>query len=514
MGEYRSRRFSLLASAGLAALVLLQYAGVARLGFLHYDDNLYVTENATVLRGLTGDGVAWALSALEVSAWQPLAWLSHMLDVQLFGLDAGAHHLVSAALHALNAVLLFLALARLTGAPRRSALAAALFAVHPLHVEPVAWVSERKELLAACFGLLALRAWAAYVERPSVRRYAGVAALFACSLASKAMWVTFPALLLVLDAWPLRRRLSARLVLEKLPLLALSAAASAVAVLAQERSGALLPLERLGLADRLGGAVVGQARYLGKIFWPWPLSAYYPLPRGGPTGGAIALAALVLGIVTASCVLKRRKAPWLAAGWAWFLGTLVPVIGLVQVGSQSIADRYTYLPAIGLFLAVAWQLAAWAEARPALARPIAAATGLALVALAAVTLRQVPVWRDQVTLFEEALAVTEENPRAHHLLSQALEVEGQLGPALVNAGEAARLDPANARVQKNLGYMLYKAGRYADAVAALERAVALDPAYAEAHGNLALAYGRVGRMELAAREMGLERRLRSSSAQP
>jgi hypothetical protein len=413
---------------------------------------------------------------------------------------------VNAALHGVNSALVYLVLARLTGAPGRSLLVAALFAVHPLHVESVAWVSERKDLLSTLLGLLALWAYAAYASRPSARRHVLVAAAFAGSLMAKAMWVTLPFLLLLLDAWPLARRERwRRLVLEKVPLLALSAAASVVAVVAQ---GDALRGGEIGLGLRLGNAAVSYVRYLAKTFWPVGLALPYPHPGASlPAWQAVGAALLVLAL-TAAAVSQARARPWLPVGWLWFLGMLVPVIGLVQVGGQAMADRYTYAPSIGLFLVVAWA-GAEAAARWHATRAAQVLLAVALVALSALTWRQVGLWSDQVTLFTHAVEVTRDNGLAHLALSQGLAAQGRWPEALLHAREAARLEPRLARVRKNLGYVLYKVGLVDDAVEEFRAAIAIEPDYAEAHGNLAIALGRLGRMEEAAREMAEERRLRS-----
>ncbi len=514
-----------LALAG--ALAFATFAVYARVGghlFLHFDDDRYVTANPMVAAGLTADGVRWAFTTLSVANWHPLAWLSHMLDVWLFGMNPGAHHLMNAGLHSANAAILFLLLARITGAGWLSLVVAALFAFHPLHVESVAWISERKDLLSTLFGFLAIGAYARHAARPSLARYLIVLLLLSASLLSKAMWITAPFLFLLLDFWPLQRvdapwnpgdrrppvvpRLSAgRLVLEKLPLLALCGVVGAVALMAQAREGALNTLEQVPLLDRTANAAWSFAAYLWKTVWPASLSAWYPMREGGAAWADGAAALALLGI-TAIAVGLRRRMPWVPVGWIWYLGMLVPVIGLVQVGSQAMADRYTYVPLVGIFVLVAWSLADLARTgRARLA--LVAGTGASLIVLAAVTWTQVGVWRDQVTLFSHALDATGPSGRAHHLLSQGLIADGRWPEALIHAREAARLDPANPRAHKNLGFVLYRSGQVDLAIESLERAVALDPGYAEAHGNLAIAYGRKGRTEEAVREMRMEMQLRA-----
>ena len=524
MDPIRSRH-QRLAVAGLLALATFAlHARAGGYAFLQFDDNLYVTANPVVAAGLTTDGVRWAFTTLSVSNWHPLTWLSHMLDVQLFGLDPAAHHLVNVGLHAANAAILFLVLARLTGTGLLSVTVAALFAFHPLHVESVAWVSERKDLLSTLFGFLALAAYARHAARPSAPRLLAVLLLLAASLLSKAMWITAPFLLLLLDFWPLQRvaapwnpsdprpppspRLPvAHLLLEKAPLLLLCIAVGAVALVAQARGGALNSLEMLPLVDRAGNSASSYLAYLWKTIWPASLAAWYPMREGG-AGWSDAAAALVLLGITAAAVRLHRRMPWASVGWFWYVGMLVPVIGLVQVGSQAMADRYTYVPLIGIFVLVAWSLADLARTR---AQRVALGAGAAAVfaGLAATTWVQSGHWRDQVTLFSHALAATGPNGRAHHLLSQGYIAEGRWPEALAHALEAARLDPTNPRTHKNLGFVLYRNGRVDEAIVSLERAIAIDPAYAEAHGNLAIAYGRKGRTEDAVREMRIEMQLRA-----
>jgi tetratricopeptide (TPR) repeat protein len=481
-------------AAALALVTGALYARAATFGFVHFDDNRYLTENPVVQAGLTWRGVAWAFTAVHASNWHPLTWLSHMLDVQLFGMSPGAHHAVNVLLHAANAALLLVVLARMTGAPWRSAVVAALFAVHPLHVESVAWVAERKDVLSTFFGLLALLAYARHAERPGPRRLAVVAALFAASLLAKPMWVTLPFLLLLLDFWPLRRVAGAdggegglpgrswrELALEKLPLLALSVASSAVTVVAQHRGGALAGLD-LGLGPRLSNAAVSYLEYLGKVLWPSPLSIFYPY-RPIPAWKAAA-AVLVLLAATAGALALARRLPWLAVGWCWFVGMLVPVIGLVQVGSQSLADRYTYVPIVGLFVAVVWGAhRLLACAGPAIPALLAAA---ALLALGATTWRQLGHWSTHEALFQHALEVDPENGVAHGALSEGLREQRRFQEALAHAREAVRLEPGSVRHWNNLGVSLRELGQLAEARDALQAAVQVDPRHASSWINLAL----------------------------
>ena len=497
-----------LIAAGLFLGTLALYARVGGHPFIFFDDNRYVTENPTVKAGLTWQGVTWAFTTLHVSNWHPLTWLSHMLDVELFGVNPGPHHLVNVAFHGANAVLVFLVFLRMTGATWRSALVAALFAVHPTHVESVAWVAERKDVLSTFFGLLALLVHAGWARRGGAGRYVGVVVLFAASLLAKPMWVTLPFLLLLLDVWPLQRWASSpvpvdpeppasprrglgRLVLEKAPLLALSVASSAVTVVAQSRGGAVVNLD-LGMGARIGNAAVAWVRYLGKTAWPADLAVYYPHPAGGlPSWQAVGAAAIVL-LASVAAVLIVKRAPWLALGWFWFLGTLVPVIGLVQVGAQAMADRYTYLPTIGLYVAVAWGGTALARAWN-VKRGAAAVAGVAILSLAAVTWRQVGFWSDHVVLFEHALAVEPRSGVAVGVLSEGMRRAGRLQEAVALAEEAVALAPGTARHLNNLAISYRDLKRYAEAREVLEVAVRIDPDYPTSWLNLGLVEMDLGR---------------------
>jgi protein O-mannosyl-transferase len=487
-----SRRWYWMASVVIAAGTFLVYARVASYPFIYFDDNRYVTENPVVLRGLTSDGLRWAFTTLQVSNWHPLTWLSHMTDVELFGPAPGPAHLVNVAIHALNAVLLLLALGVMTGAPGRSAFVATLFALHPTHVESVAWVAERKDVLSTFFGLLALLAYAAWCRRAQPRQYVAFTLAFVASLLAKPMWVTLPFLLLLLDVWPLQRlagspvpveSLSVRfpprplrwLLIEKVPLLLLSAASAAVTVLAQARGGALQGLE-LGLAERLGNAAVAYVRYGWKTIWPASLAVYYPHASGGEASWAIAGATAVLIVASAFAVSQLRRMPWIAVGWFWFLGTLVPVIGLVQVGAQAMADRYTYLPTVGLCVAGTWTV--WAVASAWKAEMAARVMGLAcIVGLGWMTFVQAGYWSSHETLFRHSLELEPGSSVAHGALSEGLRRAGRTDEALAEAREAVRIAPTTARHWNNLGVSLRDARRLREALSAFRESVRLEPDY-------------------------------------
>lgn len=437
----------LLLGGALALLTVLAFLPSLGNGYVILDDPLYVTSNPEVRQGITREGAVWALTANVANNWHPLTVLSHMLDVEVFGLPPAGHHLTSLLLHLAGVLLLFEALRRMTGAVHRSALVAALFAVHPTRVESVAWISERKDVLSGLFFMLALLAYLGWVRRPSAGRYLLVALALTLGLAAKPMLVTLPCVLLLLDFWPLGRRGLGRLIREKIPLFALSAASCLVTLHYQKTS--MAPLDVLPWDLRLANAAVSYATYLGKAFLPRNLAVLYPFPMEIPawkTAGAV----LLLAAVTALAVWRARKSPWLLVGWLWFLGTLVPVIGLVQVGRQAMADRYTYLPFIGLFLAVVWGLAELTERRGALRPVLGALAILVILGLVGMTRAQTRHWRDGVTLFRHALAATGDNPLARRGLAKALAAarkEGAHGHAVRKAQprdeeDGGRLRPA------------------------------------------------------------------------
>jgi Flp pilus assembly protein TadD len=512
---------------GLAALVVAIYAQTSRFAFVNLDDPQYVTENAWVLRGLTWDGAAWALGAFHAGNWHPLTWLSHMADVQLFGPDPGWHHLVNVLLHLANTLLLFAWLRGMTGATWRSALAAALFAVHPLHVESVAWVSERKDVLSTLFWLLASMAWVRYARRPRAGAYLAALGLFAAGLTAKPMLVTLPFTLLLMDAWPLGRlarpaeratgeggRLG-RLLLEKVPFLAVAAASSAVTFAAQ-RGSALATLDAIPLGERVANAVVSAVAYLADTLWPAGLAAFYPHPAVGGGGTPAWLAAacgLVLAAITAVALRLRRRCPYLAWGWLWYLATLVPVVGIVQAGVQARADRYTYVPLIGVLVAAAWGAADLLEgalrirrgpptpsAAPSRAvRVAAAAVALAAVlGLSAAAFVQARTWRDGVALWTHALGVTERNWQAWAGLGDALAAEGRLAEAVAALEEAIRIHPRHAGAWDALATANGRLGRLDLALAQSREAVRLDPRRAPYWYNLGTTHGQLGQHEPAA----------------
>jgi Flp pilus assembly protein TadD len=478
----------------IALAVAGTYAPVRHHDFINVDDPQYVFDNPHVRDGLSGASVAWAFTTNHAGNWHPLTWLSHMADVEVHGLSPGGHHLSNVILHAANTVILFLALVRLTGAAGPSLVVAALFGLHPLRVESVAWIAERKDVLSGLFWMLALLAYARYAARPSSGRYLGVALACACGLMSKPSVVTLPIVLLLLDFWPLQRSGVRRLVLEKVPLLAMSAATAAITLLVQQQGGAVRTFDALPLGDRLSNAVAAYVSYLWKAVWPTGLAPLYPYERAIAPAGIWA-AALGLALITALLIHARRKLPFAAVGWGWYLVTLVPMIGLIQVGSQSMADRYTYLPMIGITVAVVWGLRAAAARAAAPAWLLPAASCVVIATSAFVTRQQLAHWRDGVTIWRHTVAVTDANVRAGTNLGHALGLQGRWHEALPVLEHVVRLREDDPEAQHYLGQTLAALGRHDSAVAHLQRAVGHSPEYAEAHGNLAISLATLERFD-------------------
>jgi Flp pilus assembly protein TadD len=485
-------------AALLVALVAVWvFFPVLGFGFVNYDDPAYVLDNPHVLRGLTAEDATWAFGATHASNWHPLTWLSHMADVELFGLAPGGHHGTSPVLHVVSSALLLLLVFAWTGSAGVAAAVAALFAWHPAHVESVAWVSERKDVLCALLLWLTLGAYTAYARRPPASRglirLAVVALLFALALMAKPMAVTAPFLMLLLDVWPLGRlplgvapdaaRVRALLV-EKLPLLALAALSSAVTLFAQRSAAS--SLGALPLPERLANAAAALTTYLEMLVWPAGLAVFYP-HKGAPPPLVLGGSALLLLALTWGAWRARRRFPFLLVGWLWFVGSLIPVIGLVQVGEQALADRYTYVPYVGLGLALAEGARQLVRLRVVAGRALVATGAVFLLALAPAARQQVGTWRDSVTLFRRALAVTRDNHVAERLLGTALLDAGDAAGAEPHLREAVRLRPRSVVALNALGVALMRLSRPGDAEAALEvfrRAAAADPGDPDSRNNL------------------------------
>ncbi len=483
-------------SAALVAAGAFVYAPVRHHEFVNFDDAQYVSQNHAVTGGLNGRSLSWALTTGHAGNWHPLTSLSHMLDVELYGLDPGPHHLTSAVLHVVNALLLFGLLLRMTGALFRSAFVAALFELHPLHVESVAWIAERKDVLSGLFFFLTLWAYVAYVRRPRASGYALVVVLFVLGLMAKPMLVTLPFVLLLLDVWPLGRAAEPlarrRLVVEKLPLVGLALASSVITVLVQRHAGAIKGLGVLPFDRRLATAVLAYVTYAAKAIWPSGLAAIYPYPASSPPWPILGAVAL-LAAASALTVRAAPRHPYLPVGWFWYLGTLVPVLGLVQVGSQPWADRYTYLPAIGLFIIVSWGTVDLLARRPHGNVLLGAGAAVVLAGCAITARTQVGYWRNSVALWEHALEVTAGNHRAESNLAHALARQGRLDEAMAHYVAALRIDPDFAEAHNNLGLVLADQGKVGEAMSHYAKALVVLPDYLEAHDNLGVALMGQGR---------------------
>jgi Flp pilus assembly protein TadD len=505
----------------LAVVTLALYNPVNRHPFVNYDDDRYVTENPHVRQGLTADTFVWALTSTEVANWHPLTWMSHALDYSLFRLNPAGHHFTSVLLHAINVILLFLLLAWATGRAGPSLFVAALFAVHPMNVESVAWIAERKNVLCALFFFLALWAYGWYVRQPNWKRYLAVAALFVAALAAKAMVITLPFVLLLLDDWPLHRVAArdresgqiptfswSRLVLEKLPLLALSAVSAVVAMRAQQASGAVRSTTQFSFGVRLADAIYAYAMYLWKMVWPARLAPLYPHPGDSLAAWQVATAALILIAITAF-VMRFRNHRYLLVGWFWFLGTLVPVIGFVQIGDAAMADRYAYIPLIGIFVMIAFGIADWAEQRKPGWWPAIPALAV-ILALALTTHRQIGYWQSSYDLWVHALAVTQNNFIAEDNLGGALLLEGKEEEAHPHFEAAARINPRDPMSRSNLGTYFQTHNQLREAVTEYEAAIALtsDPGLlAGTYVNLGAAQRALGEDDAAREDLQQSLRL-------
>jgi len=473
-------------------------------GFVNFDDPDYVTANPHVQGGLTWGAVKWAFGNMEQAAyWAPLMWLSHMLAWQWFGLNPWGHHLMNVLLHAASVALVFLLFQRMTRAMWRSLILAALFGWHPLRVESVAWIAERKDVLSTLFWMLTLLAYLKYVEAGRIQNskskvwYGAALAMYVLGLMSKAMLVTLPFVLLLLDYWPLERLKPGRvwqLVMEKIPFFALATGASIVTFVAQNQGGAVATFESLPLEARVGNALISYCRYLGKIFWPADLAVYYPHPGYWPLAEVMSAGMFLCGI-TVLLFVKRREYPYLLMGWFWFVGTLVPVIQLVQSGGQAIADRFTYVPSLGVLILIIWGVPelvrGWHQQKPALW----VLGSVAIILCLTLTRQQLGYWKNGETLFRHTLEVTSDNELAHNNLGFALDKEGQIDEAMIQFQEAIRLKPDYAEAHYNLGVACLERDQTDEAMIQFQEAIRFYPDYALAHNNLGYALVRKGRTD-------------------
>ncbi len=499
----RSRLTALAICLGLILAILAIYAQVVHFDFINYDDPGYVVENAAVRNGLTFSGLRWAFTSVVLGCWTPVTLLSHMLVCELFGVSSGMHHVVNVLLHMLAALLLFASLHRATGALGRSGFVAFVFALHPLHVGSVVWIAERKDVLSACFFFLALYAYVWYKERPRIGRYFVVFALFGLGLMSKPMLVTFPFVLLLFDIWPLRRRPAMQLLLEKLPLAALSAVIAVVTYRIQVSLGAVASQP---LNARIENSLISYITYIAEMFWPAHLAVFYPAHPIAVWQAFLALTFIVS--VSALAFAAWRIRPYLAVGWFWYLGTLVPVIGLVQAGLQSHADRYSYIPMVGLSILVGWGAVDLARKLPRTQFAFAIAAIAACAVYPVLAWKEVAHWRDTETLFQHAIDVTENNWLAQGTLgSYLMNVPGRRGDAVEHLQTAVRLEPRYAEANNNLGICLLEAGLCTDAIRHFEASLRVKPRAFQPLDNIGACLSKmghysesVGYFETAARE--------------
>jgi tetratricopeptide (TPR) repeat protein len=513
----------------LAAATLLAFWQVNYCDFINFDDDVYVTQNKYIQNGITVEGIRWAFTTTYAANWHPLTWISHMLDVQLFGLNPRWHHLTNLFFHVANTLLLFVVLNRMTKALWQSAFAAALFAIHPLHVESVAWVAERKDVLSTFFWMLTLGAYFYYVDRPGLRRYLAVLVLFALGLMAKPMLVTLPFVLLLLDFWPLNRleqkkeKLAAEqlkapqywwalvrpLLSEKVPLFCLATVSCIVTYIAQ--TGAVASIGAFPLSGRIANAFVSYVFYIDKMIWPTDLALLYPHPREWPlwlTAGA------ALPIVAATIIVffKAEKYPYAAVGWFWYIGTLVPVIGLVQVGSQTRADRYTYIPLIGLFIVVAWGVPELVKRWRYRKEALAVSSVIILSCLTAATQTQADYWHDSIRLFDHTLSVTHDNSIMHNNRGAAYLEIGDYFRAIEDFDKAIAISPRYANPYYNRGIAYGKLGNHTRAFGDFNKAIELDPNYLMAYYNRGMAYGNIGNYEKGYEDLKTAARLGSEEA--
>jgi tetratricopeptide (TPR) repeat protein len=496
MTEFIKRNVIVFVYFVLVLSTLLVYWQVRNFDFVNYDDKIYVYENPHVLNGLTRSGIIWAFTTNHSANWHPLIWMSHMLDCELFGKNPGRMHLVNVVFHIANTLLLFIIFNRTTKCIWHSAFVSALFAIHPMHVESVAWIAERKDVLSTLFWLLTMLTYVRYVGKPSIGRYLIAIVFFALGLMSKPMLVTLPFILILLDYWPLNRFLNSKFTIlnsfiEKLPFLILSAISCVITYFVQRTDGAVMSIDHLSINDRVANAFLSYARYTGKLFVPRNLSVFYPLDINRFPYWQIVLFALLLLSISILVIYFGRKYRYLPVGWFWFVGTLVPVIGLVQVGSQAYADRYTYIPYIGIFIMLAWGLpeilSGWRYRKIALGMT----ASMTLIAVGTVAYRYTSVWNNSITLFSHAIEVTHNNAVAHNNLGGSYLDLKRYQDAMESLNQAIRINPGLTEAYANLGLVYERLGRWQEAIENYKQAISIKPNWAEAHCRLGAAYGKI-----------------------
>jgi len=501
----------------LVLSTLLVFWQVRNFDFVNYDDNVYVSENPHVLNGLTQDGIIWAFTTCYFGYWHPLTWLSLMLDCQLFGPSPGWMHLVNLFLHLANTLLLFAILRKITGSLWPSAFVAAAFALHPMHVESVAWIAERKDVLSTLFLLLTLAAYAGYVSRPSVFRYIAALATFALGLMAKPMLVTLPFVLLLLDYWPLdrfstpqsvkiaaipdRRRILYRIIIEKIPFFVLSAVSSVITFLTQQAGSVIIDIKTIPIKDRVGSVFLSYAAYMDKMFWPQDLAVFYPLDARTIQSWRVVPCALLMIVVSVLAIRFGRKQKYLFVGWLWFVGTLIPVIGLVRFTGSSYADRFTYISYIGLFIMIAWGLpellSKWTSASSVESPQRKIVLGISMVivltTLGICAHRQASYWNNSIALFSHAIEVTQNNDFAYYNLGVAYGSLGRYQDAIEAYKQAIRINPDDAEAHYNLGVAYGTLGRGQNEIESYKQAIRIKPNFADAHYNLGNAYNKLSR---------------------
>jgi len=505
----------------IAAVTVAVYWPTLHNDFIDFDDDVYVTANMMVHQGLSLKGFLWSITTFHAANWHPLTWLSHMLDVELFGLNPSGHHATSLLIHAVNSMLLCALLHRLTGFLGRSMVVAMLFALHPLHVESVAWVAERKDVLSTLFWFLTMGAYVWYAGKPSLKRYLPVAVFFGLGLMAKQMLVTLPLILLLMDYWPLNRltpRQGERgtdlkfLLAEKVPLVVMSAAASLLILRAHASARALFNLDGESLLLHSGNAFLSYVKYIRNMLWPVDLALFYPFEPSAVTAPRVAGAVVLLAVLTGLAVAQGRKRPYLVFGWFWYLLTLLPVIGFIRVGGQALADRYTYIPLAGLFIILAWGGAEIAGKRRNGLPAVAVVTVIVVAVLSVLTVKQIRYWKSSYDLYAHALTVVERNWLAHNNMGILLSQHNRNEEAILHFQESVRLNPGGLEGIRNLGNSYQMAGRYAEAIEAYRQAVRIHPDDVEGHVRLGYAYLITGNIDLAYQEQLQLRRLNEAYA--
>jgi len=493
-----SRHPDILVCLLLVILTLSVYLQVKNHEFINFDDNEYVTDNRHVRAGFTLKGITWAFTAIHSSNWHPLTWLSHMLDCQIFGMNPGWHHLTNLFFHILSTLLLFIVFKKMTGNLWQSGLVAFLFALHPLHVESVAWIAERKDVLSTFFWMLTMWSYIYYVKAPGVKRYLLVLFLLALGLMCKPMLVTIPFVLILLDYWPLGRiqikHPDKNILLEKIPFFVLVAISSMATFLVQKHSGSVSSLEIMPINTRIANALVSYGAYIVKMIWPSDMAALYPHPGIIPWWKVLVSSIFLISISYLS-IRAIKKYPYFTVGWFWYIGTLIPVIGIVQVGAQSMADRYTYIPLIGIFIIISWGISEIITRWPHIKTALIAITSVILFALMSITFLQVRYWKSSITLFEHALDVTSNNYLLHNNLGIALQKLGRADEAMEHFLETLRIHPEFEDAHSNLGVILAGKGRTDEAIKHYLEALRINPKSEEAHNNLGFDLQKQGRID-------------------